>query len=159
MYLKHHKITEINLSPIAGFSKLEILNLACNQLAHIDLTPLETCTSLHSLYLHQNNIRDIDLAPLSPLQLANLFLSHNPLQEVDITQVISPELRLLTFGPDTVARASEIKRSSTRFGKEVGSTGYQYSVFVQYYHGSRFIGPGWIPHVKERYGLDVVEWY
>ena len=163
IYLKHHKITNLDLSPIAGFSELEVLDLAVNQLSHIDLTPLETCTSLHSLYLHQNNIKEIDLAPLSPLQLANLFLSHNPLRKVDITQVISPELRVLTFGPDTVARASETMKSSTRFGKEIGSTGYKSRVFVQYYHGTRNVGtttePRLLPHERSRGGLDVVEWY
>ena len=159
IYLKHHKITNLDLSPIAGFSELEVLDLAVNQLSHIDLTPLETCTSLHSLYLHQNNIQDIDLAPLSSLQLANLFLSHNPLKKVDITKVISPELRVLTFGPDTVTRASETMRSSTRFGKEIGSTGYKSHVFVQYYHGTRDVGKRKVPHERKRRGLDVVEWY
>ncbi|MFW9810791.1 MAG: hypothetical protein ACFFE6_15565 [Candidatus Thorarchaeota archaeon] len=161
--LNHHKITEIDLSPIASFSELAELDLACNQLSHIDLNPLETCTSLHSLDLSTNDIRDIDLSPLSPLQLGNLFLSHNPLQEVDVTQVISPELRLLTFGPDTVAKASKAKRSSTRFGKEIGSTGYEYDVFVQYYHATRNVGtttePRLLPHERSRGGLDVVEWY
>jgi len=163
IYIKNHKITDIDLSPLAGFKELAELNLACNQLSHIDLTPLETCTSLHSLYLQMNNIQDIDLAPLSSLQLANLFLSHNPLQEVDITQVISPELRLLAFGPDTVARASETMKSSTRFDKEIGSTGHKYEVFVQYYHGTRNVGtttePRLLPHERSRSGLDVVEWY
>jgi len=159
MYINHHKITDIDLAPLAGFSELEVLDLACNQLSHVDLTPLETCTSLHSLYLSKNDIHEIDLAPLSSLQLANLFLSHNPLKEVDITQVISPELRLLTFGPDTVARASEAKKSSTRFGKEIGSTGYKSEVFVQYYLSTRDIGTHTAPDERKRRGLDVVEWY
>lgn len=163
IYLNHHKITDIDLAPLAGFSKLQMLDLACNKLSHIELTPLETCTSLHSLHLSKNDIHEIDLAPLSSLQLANLTLSHNPLQEVDITQVISPELRYLTFGPDTVARASETKKSSTRFGKEIGSTGYTSQVFYQYYHGTRNVGtrtePRLLPHESSRSGLDVVEWY
>ncbi|MFW9812985.1 MAG: leucine-rich repeat domain-containing protein [Candidatus Thorarchaeota archaeon] len=163
IYLNHHKLTEIDLSPLAGYSELEVLELACNQLSHIDLTPLQTCTSLRSLDLSKNSIQDIDLAPLSPLQLENLFLSHNPLQEVDITHVISPELHVLTFGPDTVAKASKTMKSSTRYGKEIGSTGYKSHVFTQYYHGTRNVGtrtePRLLPHEKERYGLDVVEWY
>jgi len=65
VHLTNKKMTEIDLSPLAGCTTLQTVDLRNNRLRSIDLSPLSSCTNLKSLRLDSNWLDDIDLQPLS----------------------------------------------------------------------------------------------
>jgi len=76
-------ITDIDLTPLASCTSLEVLMLSQNQLQTINLTPLATCDSLMVLWVHLNQLQTIDLTPLSSLRVYRLRLEGNQFQSED----------------------------------------------------------------------------
>ena len=92
--LNDNRMTD--LSPLgSGFTALQTLWLARNQLGSTDLTPLAGLTSLQSLMLHRTGISDV--TPLALItSLRSLFLDNNPIS--DISPLASfPSLGLLSL--------------------------------------------------------------
>ena len=98
------RVLELNENPLlsdltplgGGFTALQDLWLARNQLGSTDLTPLAGLTSLQSLYLYRAGISDV--TPLAAIaSLNHLFLDNNPIS--DISPLASlPSLHLLSLG-------------------------------------------------------------
>jgi Leucine-rich repeat (LRR) protein len=145
------RIKEIDLEPLSQFSKLKVLDLAGNHLRYIDLHPLSNCSSLHYISFAMNELEEIHLEPLGNLPVSNLLLSHNRIQEVDFTPVISSELNYLTFGLNTVARASKavmhiLEKSQAHI--------------LKYYHGTKTRRDGRIIEGEQtESGLNTIEWF
>ena len=77
LYLSGNQIVDI--SPLAGLTKLEGLSLRYNRI--IDVSPLAKLTQLNVLRLDNNRI--VDISPLANLtQLTQLWLDHNKIKDV-----------------------------------------------------------------------------
>lgn len=73
-----------SISAVAGFSKVQTLNLANNKIS--DVSPLASLTALETLDLRNNSISDLSvLGSLSKLRI--LYLSGNPLTQEQIEHI------------------------------------------------------------------------
>ena len=76
--LEGNFITDIPEGVFVGFSKLEYLNLAFNNLSHITSEPFGELSTVTSLHLEHNVITDIDAKAFLRLgNIRTLDLSHN----------------------------------------------------------------------------------
>jgi Leucine-rich repeat (LRR) protein len=84
--------------------RLEILDLAMNELKEIDLSVLSNCVDLSAVSLSHNQLTTIDLSPLEKcVRLQRLHLKSNPLAQVDISPLfVLPELESLLLDQSVV---------------------------------------------------------
>lgn len=100
--LASNQLTFVDLSPIAGCSRLESVIINGNALAELDLAPLASCEALEKLWLHQNALRSLDLSPLARCpNLRSLYLDGNKIDanSLDLTPLENcKQLRSLRLG-------------------------------------------------------------
>ncbi len=87
---EHFNLIEVHLEEIHNLHKLTRINLGLNQLTTIDLSPLAGSTRIKELILYMNHLETIDLSPLASCpNLEYLDLTDNDLESLDLTPLAS----------------------------------------------------------------------
>lgn len=85
--IRFHRLSSIDLRPLANHSKLENIQLECTSLVSIDLSPLTKCKRLHSFNLKVKELQALDLTPLNNHNLSYLAIQCPDLQSLDLTPI------------------------------------------------------------------------